>query len=1061
MAVGLCGSQQVDGGGVGTGGVLDMLATLDLGTVIIGDQVDATVPYTNQGTEPLQIFDVNATPATRFANCAPLTTLPVNVAPGGSGDVIVRCDVVAPVGAGGFDVLTATSDPNTASFTTSVTATVEAPAPEIAISRGGNDIPDGTNDAFPLGGAPGAVVLDTWTVTNSGTGPLTVTEPTFDNELGCTAVLFSPLGTTSIAPNASASFTLAITPSGVGSHAWAFDLELLNDDANEATFDITVSGGVFDPPVLSTPASVAMGDVPTGQVSTASITVVNLGGDPGTISSIVVDTPTNGAATLNPAPNLPLTIAGGASTTINVDVTPAADGAVSTNVVIDSDDPNAPQITVPVTANGVSPEIDIQRTGSSIASGGTDAQGTVTAGSQQTLVYTVTNTGAATLTLGSPTFSSPSNVSGLLLTSAPATQVAPGGSTTFTVVYTGTTDGSFSFDIQLANDDADESVYTVSVSGTADGDPEIDLQYAGQSVPIAGTVTLPATDTGSAVSVVINIQNTGTAPLQLTGLNSPGATNATVSLTSGIPTALAPGAITSVTVDITPTTQNGSDFSVDLNVLSDDANEGVYGISITGPVNAPELDLDVAGVPTPDFGTTPLASTVQTYVTSTVTIGLTNNGELPLTITSASAGNTTNCTASVAVGPPATIAPGTLATFDVQFSPTFQGSFSFEVAVYSNDQDENPYVVTIEGVGVEPSIFIGDASGQLISKGSTHALAAPLPIGVAHATTFTISNVNGSEELTVLSLTFPSQTDCAVSAQSVPATVAAGQSSIVPVTITPSAPGFSFALTVTSNDPDDSPYTITVTDGGDPQMDVIYQGNPLANVTTVDVGGLVVGSGGIIEFDIESSGAIALTVSSTGIGVTPTNATASIATDPTGVIPSGGTGQLDVQINPQAVGSFSVLVSITSDDPNNPLFTINLVGTALSAFSCQGLPEFPESEPNDSAGTAGQLLNMSGSFCVTGQTECGNFFTPDADLFDLSFATSGPRTFTLMWDVTADVDQIVFDPQTGPVISFQESDQSPETASATFTAGTMYFLEISCFVPPTNVFPNWILLVEE
>ena len=1161
--------------GLGTGGVLDMLATLDLGTVIIGDQVDATVPYTNQGTEPLQVFDVNATIGSRFANCAPQTTLPVDVAPGGSGNVVVRCDVVNPAGAGAFDIFTSTTDPNAPSFTTSVTATVEAPAPEIAISRAGNDIPDGTNDALPLGGAPGAVVLDTWTVTNSGTGPLTVTEPTFDNELNCTAVLFSPLGTASIAPNASASFTLAITPSGVGSHAWAFDLELLNDDADEATFDITVSGGVYDPPVFSTPASAAMGDIPTGQVSTASITVVNLGGDPGTISSIVVDTPTNGAATLNPAPNLPLTIAGGASTTINVDVTPAADGAVSTNVVIDSDDPNAPQITVPLTANGVSPEINVRRAGSTVASGATDQQGTVNVGTTQTVTYTVENVGTADLSVSTPTFSNLTNVSTPVLTANPASPVAASANTTFTFTYSVGSAGAYSFDVTVPNNDADEGTYTFTVIGTGSG-PEIEVQIDGAVAVDTSTVTVSGAVTNQTTVVQAVISNTGTAPLTVTSTTIAGPVNATIG--SGGPSnlTLAPGASLSFSIDITPTIPGV--FSGDLVIESDDFDEATHLVTLSGTaVGTPDIDLQFGALypntlnpagptvsvgltgtftytiantgddvlvvnsitttapnsctaqvvtPTPltiaagasaqvDIDVTPTStagagyfftvvttsndpneSPINTVVfgdpsaaqidafvngtptpaggtyeigdllvgtTASLAVRLESGGNIPLTIQSTTVGAGSNASLNIPTGPAASIAQGANDIFTAIVTANGLGTFSVPMTIVNNDDDEDPYVITFIGIGVAPEVFIGDPAGQEIPDGGSHSLSANVPIG-ASSISFDINNQNGSGVLGVSGVSFSNQVGCTVAASGVPSTVAAGQFSSFQVQVTTVGPGqFSFDMTVTNTDLDEGTYTVSIvgTAGGEPEIDLQFASTSYASGGVLDLGVVVEGETTPVEVDVANLGTGLLNVFAPTI-VGPTNVAVTVNGFPASVA-AGTSGLLDMDIVPGTPGGFSYQVSLGNDDPNEDPYLLTITGTVVSDFSCQGLPEFAEVEPNDGfqnpPNDVTALSLPGGDFCISGEQLCGNFFYPDEDTFEIEFPTTASRTFTLMWQFNGDNDLDVFDQNNNSVISFQFGFVGPEVSSATFNANESYFIQVGCFEgQPAN--GPWYLLIE-
>jgi len=134
--------------------------------------------------------------------------------------------------------------------------------------------------------------------------------------------------------------------------------------------------------------------------------------------------------------------------------------------------------------DNTAPEIDVQRpAGASIADGGTDGQGSKDAASQVTLTYTVSNTGDATLNVSNITSTSYSNVS-VDSISTTSLLVAAGTTDTFSVQYTPTAGGAFSFDLDISSNDADEANYDVTVSGTgADSiPPDIEILDAPVSV---------------------------------------------------------------------------------------------------------------------------------------------------------------------------------------------------------------------------------------------------------------------------------------------------------------------------------------------------------------------------------------------------------------------------------------------------------------------------------------------------------------------------------------------------------------------------------------------------
>ncbi len=104
--------------------------------------------------------------------------------------------------------------------------------------------------------------------------------------------------------------------------------------------------------------------------------------------------------------------------------------------------------------------------------------------------FTIYNSGSSTLTITGVTSSNPSDFT---VTTLPASTVAPGASTTFTVTFnpTGTT-GIKTATLTVNNDDADEAVYDFSVQGNNAGGGEA-LDFDG----VVSWVDLPVTISGS------------------------------------------------------------------------------------------------------------------------------------------------------------------------------------------------------------------------------------------------------------------------------------------------------------------------------------------------------------------------------------------------------------------------------------------------------------------------------------------------------------------------------------------------------------------------------------
>ena len=137
----------------------------------------------------------------------------------------------------------------------------QAVAPEITVaSSESGSLSDGGTDAQgtePVG-TPKTV---TYTITNTGTDTLTlVGTPTVSGESNISgAVSVGAPGALSLAPGATTTFDVTYTPDAAG--AYGFDIDVPSNDADEAVFDITVSGTANEAPgVVLTSSGGAPGD---------------------------------------------------------------------------------------------------------------------------------------------------------------------------------------------------------------------------------------------------------------------------------------------------------------------------------------------------------------------------------------------------------------------------------------------------------------------------------------------------------------------------------------------------------------------------------------------------------------------------------------------------------------------------------------------------------------------------------------------------------------------------------------------------------------------------------
>ena len=170
------------------------------------------------------------------------------------------------------------------------------------------------------------------------------------------------------------------------------------------------------------------------------------------------------------------TVPPGGETFLAFAYTPIDPGKFSLEISFDTNDSDENPYTVLVVGTALAPEISVSSSeGGAIADGGTDTIASKpTAGSAATITYTISNSGAAPLSITAPTIStnvtSTTNVTVNSLTLA-STSVPAGGTTTLEVNYTPTTSGTFSFAFNFVNSDSDESPFNITASGSSVGVP--------------------------------------------------------------------------------------------------------------------------------------------------------------------------------------------------------------------------------------------------------------------------------------------------------------------------------------------------------------------------------------------------------------------------------------------------------------------------------------------------------------------------------------------------------------------------------------------------------------
>jgi hypothetical protein len=154
--------------------------------------------------------------------------------------------------------------------------------------------------------------------------------------------------------------------------------------------------------------------------------------------------------------------------------------------------------------------------------------------------------------------------------------------------------------------------------------------------------------------------------------------------------------------------------------------------------------------------------------------------------------------------------------------------------------------------------------------------------------------------------------------------------------LSPSAGTFTGQLTLTSNDPDDNPYTVNLSGSASavpaPQIKVTDNGNAgavVAKGATINLGSLLPNSALNRTFTVTNTGNATLSITNpisflSGAGF-------SIYSSAPNSLSPGSNGTFTVRFQAASAGSYSGTVSLASNDPDDNPFTFNLQATVTAA----------------------------------------------------------------------------------------------------------------------------------
>ncbi len=337
--------------------------------------------------------------------------------------------------------------------------------------------------------------------------------------------------------------------------------------------------------------------------------------------------------------------------------------------------------------------------GVEVLAGSTENLGSTPAGVATSVRYQIRNTGNGTLNLTNAA----TLVSGACFSEieTPVTPIAPAGTSYFRVRLLCSTPGTYSGSVSISSDDPNENPYVFNVSGTvtaaAAPDIAVSRNFDGVAVPQGSSQNIGSTNPGVAISMRFQIQNTGTAPLNLS--NSTTLVSGTCFSQIETPvTPVAVGGISYFRVRLQCSTVGS--YSGTVSILSDDPDESPYNFTVTGsvvPATAPDIGVfrNADGVEVPAGSSVSIGSTTVGVPTS-LRFQIRNTGNADLNLTNAASLVSGSCFSEIET-PVSPVPVGGTSFFRVRLQCGAAGSYSGTVSISSDDPDESPYTFTVTG----------------------------------------------------------------------------------------------------------------------------------------------------------------------------------------------------------------------------------------------------------------------------------------------------------------------------------------------------------------------------
>ncbi|MGQ9609334.1 MAG: choice-of-anchor D domain-containing protein [bacterium] len=576
---------------------------------------------------------------------------------------------------------------------------------------------------------------------------------------------------------------------------------------------------------------------------------------------------------------------------VRVQFTPSSVGIKTGRFIVESDDPDEPIININVQGLGVQmPDIVVLPNSLDF--------GNVEVGKSSSRILYIRNEGNVLLDIQNIEANDPQ------FTVSNFTDVNPFSEINVTVTFNPTSAGDKTTTLVITSNDPDEPNVFVSLQGKGFIVPKPNIRVVPTSLEF-GDVLI-----GKSLTKEINIFNDGNAVLQISSITSNNG-QFTISNIGDVP----PNQYITISIRFTPLTAGLKTGTI--TIVSNDPDEPIKLVPVQGNgVDVPKPNIRVSTTSI-DFGNVELGKS------STKEFKIFNDGDALLSISSIISSNS-----QFSVLNWSDVLPGKAVTISVSFTPITLGLKIGIITINSNDPDEPTKTVSVQGSGIK--VPIPD-----ISVDPTYLDFGRVEVGKSSTKDFKIYNTGDGElQITNISSNHSNFTVINDSTKVLP-----GSFITVLVRFMPQSVGLkSGTITINSNDPDEPTKRVSVIGNGIPVPVPDIRVEP----TSLDFGSVEIGTYLIKELRIYNDGELPLQISSIQSNNTQFETSTGTQVSPGGVL------SITVKFSPTSVSSKTAEIKIRSNDPDEPVVTVNLYGKGIYP-ELPGIGKWVYSKPLDSS----------------------------------------------------------------------------------------------------------------